>query len=151
MLHTHEVTGSSPVVSTRYSIEDLCNGSTPDSDSVCGGSNPSSSAKKVFPGNDSITRKFPILKQIMMVCLRQQVKVNSAQLGYLYISKLFDRGGLPRSASFFRKLVLCSPPFQCTPWLPTGSNKTDLRNADRTALTTKLAGNLTPKRSLCAM
>ena len=27
-------------------IEDLCNGSTPDSDSVCGGSNPSSSAKK---------------------------------------------------------------------------------------------------------
>ena len=25
-------------------IEDLCNGSTPDSDSVCGGSNPSSSA-----------------------------------------------------------------------------------------------------------
>ena len=45
MLHTHEVTGSSPVVSTRYNIEDLCNGSTPDSDSVCGGSNPSSSAK----------------------------------------------------------------------------------------------------------
>ena len=44
MLHTHEVTGSSPVVSTT--IEDLCNGSTPDSDSVCGGSNPSSSAKK---------------------------------------------------------------------------------------------------------
>ena len=44
MLHTHEVTGSSPVVSTI--IEDLCNGSTPDSDSVCGGSNPSSSAKK---------------------------------------------------------------------------------------------------------
>ena len=43
MLHTHEVTGSSPVVSTT--IEDLCNGSTPDSDSVCGGSNPSSSAK----------------------------------------------------------------------------------------------------------
>ena len=28
----------------RTSIEDLCNGSTPDSDSVCGGSNPSSSA-----------------------------------------------------------------------------------------------------------
>ena len=27
-------------------IEDLCNGSTPDSDSVCGGSNPSSSAMK---------------------------------------------------------------------------------------------------------
>ena len=27
-------------------IEDLCNGSTPDSDSVCGGSNPSSSAIK---------------------------------------------------------------------------------------------------------
>ena len=27
-------------------LEDLCNGSTPDSDSVCGGSNPSSSAKK---------------------------------------------------------------------------------------------------------
>ena len=45
MLHTHEVTGSSPVVSTRYDIEDLCNGSTPDSDSVCGGSNPSSSAR----------------------------------------------------------------------------------------------------------
>ena len=45
MLHTHEVTGSSPVVSTRYNIEDLCNGSTPDSDSVCGGSNPSSPAK----------------------------------------------------------------------------------------------------------
>ena len=45
MLHTHEVTGSSPVVSTRYYIEDLCNGSTPDSDSVCGGSNPSSSAR----------------------------------------------------------------------------------------------------------
>ena len=44
LLHTHEVTGSSPVVSTT--IEDLCNGSTPDSDSVCGGSNPSSSAKK---------------------------------------------------------------------------------------------------------
>ena len=51
MLHTHEVTGSSPVVSTiaavqAAKIEDLCNGSTPDSDSVCGGSNPSSSAKK---------------------------------------------------------------------------------------------------------
>ena len=49
MLHTHEVTGSSPVVSTMWlhvtKIEDLCNGSTPDSDSVCGGSNPSSSAK----------------------------------------------------------------------------------------------------------
>ena len=30
----------------RSFIEDLCNGSTPDSDSVCGGSNPSSSAKK---------------------------------------------------------------------------------------------------------
>ena len=29
-----------------FHIEDLCNGSTPDSDSVCGGSNPSSSAKK---------------------------------------------------------------------------------------------------------
>ena len=29
-----------------FQIEDLCNGSTPDSDSVCGGSNPSSSAKK---------------------------------------------------------------------------------------------------------
>ncbi len=28
----------------RNVIEDLCNGSTPDSDSVCGGSNPSSSA-----------------------------------------------------------------------------------------------------------
>ena len=28
-------------------IEDLCNGSTPDSDSVCGGSNPSSSAKNI--------------------------------------------------------------------------------------------------------
>ena len=27
-----------------FQIEDLCNGSTPDSDSVCGGSNPSSSA-----------------------------------------------------------------------------------------------------------
>ena len=50
MLHTHEVTGSSPVVSTiqrlAADIEDLCNGSTPDSDSVCGGSNPSSSANK---------------------------------------------------------------------------------------------------------
>ena len=31
---------------TMFQIEDLCNGSTPDSDSVCGGSNPSSSAKK---------------------------------------------------------------------------------------------------------
>ena len=30
-------------------IEDLCNGSTPDSDSVCGGSNPSSSANKKAP------------------------------------------------------------------------------------------------------
>lgn len=30
-------------------IEDLCNGSTPDSDSVCGGSNPSSSAKNKTP------------------------------------------------------------------------------------------------------
>ena len=28
-------------------IEDLCNGSTPDSDSVCGGSNPSSSAIRI--------------------------------------------------------------------------------------------------------
>ena len=28
-----------------FRLEDLCNGSTPDSDSVCGGSNPSSSAK----------------------------------------------------------------------------------------------------------
>ena len=27
-------------------IEDLCNGSTPDSDSVCGGSNPSTTGKK---------------------------------------------------------------------------------------------------------
>ena len=31
---------------TVLAIEDLCNGSTPDSDSVCGGSNPSSSANK---------------------------------------------------------------------------------------------------------
>ncbi len=151
MLHTHEVTGSSPVVSTRYYIEDLCNGSTPDSDSVCGGSNPSSSAMKVFPGNGSITRKFPIYKQIEKICLKDQVTMNSAQLGYLYISKLFGRVGLPRSASFFRKLVLCSSSFQCTPWLPAGSIKTNLRNAVRIALTTKLAGNLTPKRSLCAM
>ena len=30
----------------KLRLEDLCNGSTPDSDSVCGGSNPSSSAKK---------------------------------------------------------------------------------------------------------
>ena len=32
--------------SEQFNVEDLCNGSTPDSDSVCGGSNPSSSAKK---------------------------------------------------------------------------------------------------------
>ena len=34
------------VIILLCSIEDLCNGSTPDSDSVCGGSNPSSSAKR---------------------------------------------------------------------------------------------------------
>ena len=34
------------IIMTVPAIEDLCNGSTPDSDSVCGGSNPSSSAKK---------------------------------------------------------------------------------------------------------
>ena len=34
------------IISNVLAIEDLCNGSTPDSDSVCGGSNPSSSAKK---------------------------------------------------------------------------------------------------------
>ena len=33
------------IIYTISFIEDLCNGSTPDSDSVCGGSNPSSSAK----------------------------------------------------------------------------------------------------------
>ena len=55
MLHTHEVTGSSPVVSTT--IEDLCNGSTPDSDSVCGGSNPSSSAIR-FTLDSSESRGF---------------------------------------------------------------------------------------------
>ena len=32
------------IINTVPSLEDLCNGSTPDSDSVCGGSNPSSSA-----------------------------------------------------------------------------------------------------------
>ena len=36
----------SPPCGPGSHIEDLCNGSTPDSDSVCGGSNPSSSAKK---------------------------------------------------------------------------------------------------------
>ena len=34
------------IISNVPSLEDLCNGSTPDSDSVCGGSNPSSSATK---------------------------------------------------------------------------------------------------------
>ena len=34
------------IIINVLAIEDLCNGSTPDSDSVCGGSNPSSSAKK---------------------------------------------------------------------------------------------------------
>ena len=34
------------IIMTVLAIEDLCNGSTPDSDSVCGGSNPSSSAIK---------------------------------------------------------------------------------------------------------
>ena len=33
------------IIRNVQKIEDLCNGSTPDSDSVCGGSNPSSSAK----------------------------------------------------------------------------------------------------------
>ncbi len=33
------------IIIHALNIEDLCNGSTPDSDSVCGGSNPSSSAK----------------------------------------------------------------------------------------------------------
>ena len=33
------------IIINVLAIEDLCNGSTPDSDSVCGGSNPSSSAK----------------------------------------------------------------------------------------------------------
>ena len=37
------------IISFVREIEDLCNGSTPDSDSVCGGSNPSSSAKKDRP------------------------------------------------------------------------------------------------------
>ena len=32
------------IIINVLAIEDLCNGSTPDSDSVCGGSNPSSSA-----------------------------------------------------------------------------------------------------------
>ena len=61
MLHTHEVTGSSPVVSTRYYIEDLCNGSTPDSDSVCGGSNPSSSAKSTCL--QRVLFRYPFLRQ----------------------------------------------------------------------------------------
>ena len=38
-------------------IEDLCNGSTPDSDSVCGGSNPSSSAIR-FALDSSESRGF---------------------------------------------------------------------------------------------
>ena len=38
-------------------IEDLCNGSTPDSDSVCGGSNPSSSAIR-FTLDSSESRGF---------------------------------------------------------------------------------------------
>ena len=33
------------IIINVLAIEDLCNGSTPDSDSVCGGSNPSSPAK----------------------------------------------------------------------------------------------------------
>ena len=37
------------IIRNVLAIEDLCNGSTPDSDSVCGGSNPSSSAKKENP------------------------------------------------------------------------------------------------------
>ena len=41
-------------------IEDLCNGSTPDSDSVCGGSNPSSSAIR-FTLDSSESRGFFLL------------------------------------------------------------------------------------------
>ena len=41
--------------------------------------------------------------------MKDSVTMNSAQLGYLSISKLFGRVGLPRSASFFRKLVLLLP------------------------------------------
>ena len=63
MLHTHEVTGSSPVVSTRYYIEDLCNGSTPDSDSVCGGSNPSSPANIQSLANIEFARLFLYLQR----------------------------------------------------------------------------------------
>ena len=40
-----------------FQIEDLCNGSTPDSDSVCGGSNPSSSAIR-FTLDSSESRGF---------------------------------------------------------------------------------------------
>ena len=41
-----DIFGKVSIISNVPAIEDLCNGSTPDSDSVCGGSNPSSSAKK---------------------------------------------------------------------------------------------------------
>ena len=44
-------------------IEDLCNGSTPDSDSVCGGSNPSSSAKT----------KSSSIRTGFLFCLRREV------------------------------------------------------------------------------
>ena len=48
-------------------IEDLCNGSTPDSDSVCGGSNPSSSAIR-FTQNSSEFWGFFLLFAAFDVC-----------------------------------------------------------------------------------
>ena len=54
-------------------IGDLCNGSTPDSDSVCGGSNPSSPAKsnplqtQRLQGISFICNGFPSLLCILSV------------------------------------------------------------------------------------
>ena len=45
------------IIKFVHAIEDLCNGSTPDSDSVCGGSNPSSSAIR-FTLDSSESRGF---------------------------------------------------------------------------------------------
>ena len=68
-------------------IGDLCNGSTPDSDSVCGGSNPSSPATEVF--------KIQVLKTSFLllnpwkhcVCGHKTAKINLRNFARFYTKK----------------------------------------------------------------
>ena len=71
------------IIINVLAIEDLCNGSTPDSDSVCGGSNPSSSAIK-SPTTDVVGLLILLMEGIrtdLIATVRWTVAATSSKTG----------------------------------------------------------------------